>query len=108
MLHHPRNFDRILELPEKDMGIEMRCLCSHFGCNVFHESLMISKDVDVKKAKKQIKKFIEKAGGKLPAEHGHGTDYEAPISTQERWKKMDPTNSMNPGVGQSSCLKGYS
>ena len=104
MLHHPRNFDRILELPEKDMGIEMRCLCSHFGCNVFHESLMISKDVDVKKAKKQIKKFIEEAGGKLPAEHGHGTEYEAPI----RWKKMDPTNSMNPGVGQSSCLKGYS
>lgn len=104
----PKNFDRILELPEKDMGIEMRCLCSHFGCNVFHESLMISKDVDVKKAKKQIKQFIEKAGGKLPAEHGHGTEYEAPISTQERWKKMDPTNSMNPGVGQSSCLKGYS
>jgi len=103
----PKNFDSILELPE-DLGIEMRCLCSHFGCNVFHDSLMISNDVDVKKAKKKIQKFIEAAGGKLPAEHGHGTEYEAPVSTQERWKKMDPTNSMNPGVGHSSCLKSYS
>ena len=40
-----RNFDRILELPE-DWGIEMRCLCSHFGCNVFHESLVLRNDVD--------------------------------------------------------------
>lgn len=85
----------------------MRCLCSHFGCNVFHDSLMVSTDVDVKNAKKHIQKIIEDAGGKLPAEHGHGTEYEAPISTQERWKKMDPTNSMNPGVGHSSCFKSY-
>ena len=68
---------------------------------------MISNDVDVKDAKKRIKKLIEDAGGKLPAEHGHGTEYEAPASTKERWKKIDPTNSMNPGVGHSSSLKGY-
>ncbi|CAK9017018.1 unnamed protein product [Durusdinium trenchii] len=102
----PKNFDRILEMP-KDCDIEMRCLCSHFGCNVFHESLMLSNDVDVKEVKKRIKQVIDEAGGKLPAEHGHGTEYEAPCSTQERWKRIDPTNSMNPGVGHSSSLKGY-
>jgi len=41
----------------------------------------------------------EECGGKLPAEHGHGTEYVAPRETQERWKKMDPLNVLNPGVG---------
>lgn len=102
----PKNFDKILELPE-DWGIEMRCLCSHFGCNVFHESLVLRNDVDAEEVKKKIKKFIDSSGGKLPAEHGHGTEYAAPHDTQHRWCKMDPTNCMNPGVGQTSRLHNY-
>ncbi|CAE7655006.1 dld [Symbiodinium pilosum] len=102
----PKNFDRILELPE-DWGIEMRCLCSHFGCNVFHESLVLRNDVDAEAMKKKIKKFIESSGGKLPAEHGHGTEYAAPEDTQQRWRRIDPRNCMNPGVGQTSCLRHY-
>lgn len=102
----PKNFDKILELPE-DWGIEMRCLCSHFGCNVFHESLVLRNDVDAEEVKKKIKKFIDSSGGKLPAEHGHGTEYAAPHDTQHRWCKMDPTNCMNPGVGQTSRLRNY-
>lgn len=102
----PKNFSGILEMP-KDVGIEMRCVCSHFGCNVFHDSILLPLDVDVKKTKKRIAEIIRDAGGKLPAEHGHGTEYEAPMSTVDRWKRMDPTNSMNPGVGHSSCLKHY-
>ena len=30
---------------------------------------------------------IEAVGGKLPAEHGHGTEYHAPMETQQRWMK---------------------
>lgn len=33
-------------------------------------------------------------GGKLPAEHGHGTEYAAPRETRERWMKADPSNTM--------------
>ena len=72
---------------------------SHFGCNVVHEDLAYGLDVDVHDAKMGLKKTVEQAGGKLPAEHGHGTEYKAPPDTQERWKGMDPSNSMNPGVG---------
>jgi D-lactate dehydrogenase len=78
----------------------MRMRYSHFGCNVVHEDLAYAKDVDVLKAKHDLKHIVDcQCGGKLPAEHGHGTEYVAPKETQERWKKMDPLNVFNPGIG---------
>jgi len=73
---------------------------SHFGCNVVHEDLAYSLGVDVHAAKYALKKQVEQqCKGKLPAEHGHGTEYVAPKATQDRWKRMDPLNVMNPGIG---------
>lgn len=73
---------------------------SHFGCNVVHEDVAFSSDVDVESIKYALKKSVEEeCHGKLPAEHGHGTEYHAPESTKKRWMKMDPLNVMNPGVG---------
>jgi D-lactate dehydrogenase (quinone) len=73
---------------------------SHFACNVVHEDLAYGPGVDIHAAKYDLKRVVEhECGGKLPAEHGHGTEYIAPPETQERWKKMDPLNVMNPGVG---------
>lgn len=73
---------------------------SHFGCNVVHEDLAYAPGVDIHQAKHALKEVVEhECGGKLPAEHGHGTEYRAPTETQERWKRMDPLNVLNPGVG---------
>ena len=80
---------------------------SHFGCNVVHEDLAFDAGVDVEACKIQIKHIIEDLGGKLPAEHGHGTEYIAPEATQRRWQGMDPTNVMNPGVGGTSYTRNY-
>jgi FAD/FMN-containing dehydrogenase len=56
----------------------------------------------------QLKKTVEhKCGGKLPAEHGHGTEYVAPEETRQRWKGMDPLNVMNPGIGGLSSKFRY-
>jgi D-lactate dehydrogenase len=76
---------------------------SHFGCNVVHEDLAYAPGVDVHKAKHDLKAIVEsRCRGRLPAEHGHGTEYVAPKETQERWKKMDPLNVLNPGIGGMS------
>ena len=81
---------------------------SHFGCNVVHEDLAYALGVDTEKAKYGLKKQVEEVSkGKLPAEHGHGTEYHAPIETQNRWKKMDPLNVMNPGIGGLSSKTKY-
>jgi D-lactate dehydrogenase len=73
---------------------------SHFACNVVHEDVAFAPGVDVDTVKLQLKESVEQdCHGKLPAEHGHGTEYHAPEETQARWKRMDPLNVMNPGVG---------
>jgi len=81
---------------------------SHFGCNVVHEDLAYPMDVNAMQAKMDLKYTVEKdCRGKLPAEHGHGTEYTAPPETQERWKRMDPLNVMNPGIGGLSTFPQY-
>lgn len=73
---------------------------SHFACNVVHEDIAYEKGTDVEKAKHAFKHAVEHiCHGKLPAEHGHGTEYTAPPASRERWKRMDPLNVFNPGVG---------
>ena len=52
-------------------------------------------------------KRVEEEGGRLPAEHGHGTEYAAPAETSQRWQRMDPTNTMNPGVGRMDPRRWY-
>jgi len=93
------------KVPDPQPQVRMRY--SHFGCNVVHEDLAYAAGVDTHAAKHRIKGAVEGMRGRLPAEHGHGTEYTAPPDTQTRWKAMDPTNTMNPGVGGLSYLRGY-
>jgi D-lactate dehydrogenase len=80
---------------------------SHFGCNVVHEDIAFSLGVDTHKEKMTLKHIVELHGGKLPAEHGHGTEYVAPPVTQQRWMAMDALNVLNPGIGGLSTLPKY-
>ena len=63
--------------------------------------------MDADAAKMELKAEVEKLGGKLPAEHGHGTEYVAPAETRKRWQEMDPLNVFNPGVGGLSVERRY-
>ena len=80
---------------------------SHFGCNVVHEDLAYPLGSDTHSAKLSLKYSVENLGGKLPAEHGHGTEYIAASDAQARWKQMDPSNTMNPGLGGLSSKPFY-
>jgi D-lactate dehydrogenase (quinone) len=105
----------------------IRMRYSHFGCNVIHEDIgfdlthttLVGEETSsamarrtsrlgaIEQYKKHLKHSIERAGGRLPAEHGHGTEYAAPPEMQERWRRMDPLNVMNPGIGGLSAERGY-
>jgi len=103
----PKNCSDIPVLPPSNQPVK-RMRHSHFGCNVIHESLAYEMGVDTHKAKMELKHVVDEVyGGKLPAEHGHGTEYIAPKDTQKRWQKMDPMNVMNPGVGGLSTRYKY-
>ena len=92
-------------VPEADVALRMRY--SHFGCNVVHEDIAFQPGVDAHEAHMNLKHVVEGMGGRLPAEHGHGTEYVAPKEAQMRWKSMDPLNVFNPGVGGLSVEKRY-
>lgn len=103
----PHNYTKVPQIGD-DSGTVKRMRYAHFGCNVIHEDLAYDLNVDVEKAKYALKKTVEyDCHGKLPAEHGHGTEYKAPKETQQRWKRMDPLNVMNPGIGGTSAKPKY-
>ena len=92
-------------MPDGTAAVRMRY--SHFGCNVVHEDIAFQRGVDPHAAKLELKHEVERMGGKLPAEHGFGTEYKAPEEVKRRWRKMDPLNVMNPGVGGLSVARRY-
>lgn len=98
-LHHHSSNNTAIPTPRKRMRY------SHFACNVVHEDLAYDNDATttaerVHDAKLAFKQAVEEVcRGKLPAEHGHGTEYTAPPATQQRWQRMDPLNVLNPGIG---------
>jgi len=103
----PLNYTQIPK-PKDSVVTRKRMRYAHFGCNVIHEDLAYDLNVDVEEAKYALKNTVEhECHGKLPAEHGHGTEYKAPKETQQRWQRMDPLNVMNPGIGGTSAKSKY-
>jgi len=90
-----------------DDKVALRMRYSHFGCNVVHEDVCVKPGVDVHEMHVDLKHAVEALEGKLPAEHGHGTEYTAPPETAARWMAMDPLNILNPGIGGTSTERRY-
>ena len=55
--------------------------------------------------KKKLLKSYDNRGAEYPAEHNVGHEYFAKPTLSNFYKKLDPTNSMNPGIGQTSKRK---
>ena len=82
------------------------CL-SHFFCLVVHHDFVLKKGVDPKAFKSRYLAHLDARGAKYPAEHNVGHLYKAEASLSGFYKKLDPTNSFNAGVGKMSKNKYY-
>jgi D-lactate dehydrogenase len=47
-------------------------------------------------------KLLDQRGAEYPAEHNVGHLYPAKPSLRDFYKSLDPTNTLNPGIGQTS------
>jgi len=47
-------------------------------------------------------KLLDARGAEYPAEHNVGHLYEAKSALADFYRSIDPTNSLNPGIGQTS------
>lgn len=103
----PRNEKNWFEhLPQElDELFEMKLYYGHLFCHVLHQNYILKKGVDAKSLKEKLLKTYDARGAEYPAEHNVGHEYFAKPVLSEFYKKLDPTNGFNPGIGKTSKLK---
>jgi len=105
----PRNEkDWFEKLPrEIDDLIELKLYYGHLFCHVLHQNYIVKKGVDTKLLKEKLLKSFDARGAEYPAEHNVGHEYFAKPSLSNFYKKLDPTNGFNPGIGKTSKYKNW-
>ncbi len=103
----PRNEKKWFETLPKEIDdmFEMKLYYGHLFCHVLHQNYIVKKGVNTKHLKEQLLKYYDSRGAEYPAEHNVGHEYKAKSILLDFYKALDPTNSFNPGIGQSSKLK---
>ena len=79
----------------------------HFLCMVFHWDFVLKKGVDPVQVKHQILQILDKNKAKYPAEHNVGHLYKADPALEKFYRRLDPINSFNSGIGKTSKKKHY-
>ncbi len=103
----PRNEKEWFEKlpPEIDDLFEIKLYYGHLFCHVFHQNYIVKKGVDAKALKEKLLKTFDERGAEYPAEHNVGHEYASKAVLTNFYKELDPTNSFNPGIGQTSKNK---
>lgn len=93
--------------PEIEKHLELALDYGHFMCHVFHRDYIFKKGTDVNAMKAALLKQLDEKGAKYPAEHNVGHLYRAEPQLEAFYRKLDPTNTFNPGIGKTSKLAHY-
>ena len=103
----PRNQKKWFETLPKviDDKLEMKLYYGHLFCHVLHHNYIVKKDVNIKKLKAELLEYYDSCGAEYPAEHNVGHEYACKTSLLNFYKELDPTNTFNPGIGQTSKRK---
>ena len=105
----PRNEKNLFEKlsPEIDELLEMKLYYGHLFCHVQHLNYIVKKGVDGEALKEKLLNTYKERGAEYPAEHNVGHEYSANPTLLKFYKKLDPTNFFNPGIGKTSKLKNW-
>lgn len=79
----------------------------HFFCHVMHQDYLLKPSTDAKRFKEDLLAFYDQRHIEYPAEHNVGHVYPAKAELHYFYKKLDPTNSLNPGIGQTEKWKNW-
>ncbi|MCA8879449.1 MAG: D-lactate dehydrogenase [Rhodobacteraceae bacterium] len=88
--------------PELDAAIEKKLYYGHFFCHVFHQDYVVKKGQDCLALEHAMWELLDRRGAEYPAEHNVGHLYHAKPALADFYRSIDPTNSLNPGIGQTS------
>ncbi|MDC0738896.1 D-lactate dehydrogenase [Cognatishimia sp. SS12] len=93
--------------PEISAQLLHRLYYGHFMCHVLHQDYVVKKGADLAALKAEMLKILDDRGAEYPAEHNVGHLYAAKSDLAAFYKSVDPTNSLNPGIGKMSRRKNY-
>jgi len=88
--------------PEIDAQIEKKLYYGHFFCHVFHQDYAVKKGRDCLALEHAMWRLLDERGAEYPAEHNVGHLYAARPALADFYRAIDPTNGLNPGIGQTS------
>ena len=95
-------------LPDEiNSKISHKLYYGHFMCHVFHQDYIVKKGHDCMALEHEMLHLLDKRGAQYPAEHNVGHLYEAKPELKAFYRKLDPTNSFNPGIGHTSKKKNW-
>lgn len=90
---------------EIEQQLSHKLYYGHFMCHVFHQDYIVKKGNDCEKLEHAMLALLDKRGAQYPAEHNVGHLYQAKPALKKFYQQLDPTNSFNPGIGQTSKKK---
>lgn len=79
-----------------------RLYYGHFFCHVFHQDYIVRRGTDPLAVEHALWKLLDARGAEYPAEHNVGHLYRAKPALAAFYRVLDPTNTFNPGIGQTS------
>ena len=97
----PRNeSDWFERLPTNiESGLLHKLYYGHFLCHVFHQDYIVAKGVDPHELEHRMLALLDQRRAEYPAEHNVGHLYKAKPALEEFYRKLDPLNQFNPGIG---------
>jgi D-lactate dehydrogenase (quinone) len=102
----PRNDPDWFEtLPEEvSKPIIHKLYYGHFFCHVFHQDYIVGKGHDTLELEHRMWELLDARGAQYPAEHNVGHLYNAKSALIEHYRRLDPCNCFNPGIGRTTKL----
>ncbi|SDQ28171.1 D-lactate dehydrogenase [Pseudoxanthomonas sp. CF385] len=79
-----------------------RLYYGHFFCHVFHQDYIVRRGTDPLAVEHRLWALLDARGAEYPAEHNVGHLYPAKPALAAFYRTLDPTNTFNPGIGQTS------
>lgn len=88
--------------PDVAADIDEAAFYGHFLCHVFHRDYVLKAGTDAEVVKRRLLAELDRRGAEYPAEHNVGHAYAAKPALAAHYRALDPTNSLNPGIGRTS------
>lgn len=85
--------------------VMVSAIYGHYLCHVFHLDFVLKPGADPNAFEAELITEMLEKGIECPAEHNFGHHYRAPENVVNFYRTLDPTNSLNPGIGWTSKLK---